>query len=138
MLETISDNPLSTTVISALISHYIFKRWEQTDILSLAGLLLFLPSFLSTLFWNNHTTAQSLLIAFTVYYTVLAASIVLYRLSPFHPLAKYPGPLLGKISAFYLMRISLKGKTSPLYTSSSPETWRYCSHRSQRGFYIRP
>ncbi|KAK7690454.1 hypothetical protein QCA50_005552 [Cerrena zonata] len=122
MLETLSGNPLSTTVVSALISHYIFKRWEQTDILSLAALLLFLPSALSTLFWNNHTATQSLLIAFTVYYIVLATSIVLYRLSPFHPLAKYPGPLPGKISAFHLMWVSFKGRRH-LYLQSLHEEY---------------
>ena len=33
----------------------------------------------------------------------------IYRLSPFHPLAKYPGPVLAKLSMFWLSWVSIKG-----------------------------
>ncbi|KIJ54456.1 hypothetical protein M422DRAFT_58037 [Sphaerobolus stellatus SS14] len=38
------------------------------------------------------------------------SSTVLYRLSPFHPLAKYPGPFLWRITSLYLSYISATGK----------------------------
>ncbi|KAK1221394.1 hypothetical protein PQX77_015801 [Marasmius sp. AFHP31] len=40
----------------------------------------------------------------------MATSIVLYRLSPFHPLAKVPGPMISKITKFRNMYISWMGK----------------------------
>lgn len=40
-------------------------------------------------------------LAFVTYYVTLLSSITLYRLSPFHPLAQYPGPLLPKITKLW-------------------------------------
>lgn len=37
-------------------------------------------------------------------------SIVVYRLSPFHPLAKYPGPIACKISQLWAVLIYSRGK----------------------------
>jgi cytochrome P450 len=36
-------------------------------------------------------------------------SITLYRLSPFHPLAKYPGPVLARITRFWATRHAIGG-----------------------------
>jgi hypothetical protein len=38
---------------------------------------------------------------FAIYATTLLGTIVAYRLSPFHPLADYPGPILARISRFW-------------------------------------
>ncbi|EJD02377.1 high nitrogen upregulated cytochrome P450 monooxygenase 2, partial [Fomitiporia mediterranea MF3/22] len=50
------------------------------------------------------------LFSYLCFYTTLVSSIVLYRISPFHPLAKYPGPLSLKISKFTAMYHALRGK----------------------------
>jgi hypothetical protein len=34
-------------------------------------------------------------------------SIVAYRISPFHPLAKYPGPFTAKLSKLWMVRLSV-------------------------------
>jgi hypothetical protein len=44
-----------------------------------------------------------------LYLFALATSIALYRISPFHPLYAYPGPLLARISRFYTMYSTLDG-----------------------------
>ncbi len=44
------------------------------------------------------------------YFTTLASVTVGYRLSPWHPLANYPGPVLWRISSVYLTYISFMGR----------------------------
>jgi hypothetical protein len=46
----------------------------------------------------------------SVYWAALAASVGVYRLSPFHPLAHYPGPLLARLSRLWALRVALSGQ----------------------------
>ncbi len=46
----------------------------------------------------------------SAYFASLAATTVGYRLSPWHPLAQYPGPTLWKVSSLFLSKISLTGR----------------------------
>ena len=45
--------------------------------------------------------ALAIFSVYATYLTTLATSIILYRLSPFHPLAKYPGPAYLKVSKVF-------------------------------------
>ena len=45
-----------------------------------------------------------------LYLALLATVIVGYRISPFHPLAKHPGPFLCKVTAFWMAYLSLEGE----------------------------
>ena len=69
----------------------------------------------------NHVASQpyralSFLAAFKlsclVYLSALLISVIAYRLSPFHPLAKYPGPLLWRVSMFSSGLYSTTGNKS--------------------------
>jgi hypothetical protein len=45
-----------------------------------------------------------------IYWISLSTSIAVYRLSPFHPLAKIPGPALAKVSRFWAARHVIAGR----------------------------
>lgn len=45
-----------------------------------------------------------------IYLCSLSLSITVYRLSPFHPLAKYPGPVLARISRLWAVYSVIRGK----------------------------
>jgi D-serine deaminase-like pyridoxal phosphate-dependent protein len=44
-----------------------------------------------------------------IYLLTLGASITAYRLSPFHPLAKYPGPVLARVSRLWAAQGVIRG-----------------------------
>lgn len=46
-----------------------------------------------------------LLRTYAIFHTALVSSVVLFRLSPFHSLARYPGPILVKISKLYFVSV---------------------------------
>ncbi|OBZ79546.1 hypothetical protein A0H81_01401 [Grifola frondosa] len=96
--------------VSALATHIIFKRYEPNHIPTHIFLLLVPPSVLSILFPSNFSVSFALLVSFATYLSSLILSIVAYRLSPLHPLAQYPGPLLHKVSKLWMARITRTGK----------------------------
>ncbi|KAJ3781343.1 cytochrome P450 [Lentinula aff. detonsa] len=61
---------------------------------------------------------QSLMLsAYSTFYMVLITSITLYRISPFHPLANIPGPILFKITKFAPLWYHWRGQQSTLFMS---------------------
>jgi hypothetical protein len=58
----------------------------------------------------SYAYASSFTRSLVTYLLALTASIVAYRLSPFHPLAAYPGPRLARISRFWATHQVLKGR----------------------------
>ncbi|KAJ3478916.1 hypothetical protein NLI96_g9421 [Meripilus lineatus] len=93
------------------VTYLIFKRYEPANPLVVFTLLVALPSFLSVLL-AQHVTPFLLApgITFATFYVSLISATVLYRLSPFHPLANYPGPLPCKLSMFWMTWVSKSGK----------------------------
>lgn len=75
-----------------------------------ASLLIGIPLTLATFSVLQHGIVYATLISFIVYYCSMGMSVVAYRLSPIHPLAQYPGPVLAKISAFWMAWVASHGK----------------------------
>lgn len=49
--------------------------------------------------------------AYPLFYLALTVSVCAYRLSPFHPLAKYPGPVMLKVTKLWGAWEGYQGKT---------------------------
>jgi len=96
-------------------THLIFKRSETHQPLHIA-LLIGFPAALTYLCPPSaHSLLSASVTTFATFWITLTTSIVLYRLSSWHPLAKYPGPVICKISGFWLAFIALGGKRHSYY-----------------------
>lgn len=73
-------------------------------------LLVGVPAALSTLLHPHYGATSGITMTFITHYTSLLLSIIVYRVSPFHPLAQYPGPFLAKITKLYHAWQVYKGK----------------------------
>ena len=97
--------------ISLQLVHLIFKQTETCRPYWLFVLLLAIPAYL-TLLYLPHAGSTILAAAkvFSLFWLTLVTSILVYRASPWHPLAKYPGPFLCKLTKFRLAYLALDGK----------------------------
>ncbi|TBU27644.1 high nitrogen upregulated cytochrome P450 monooxygenase 2 [Dichomitus squalens] len=104
-------------IASALVAHQIFRRYETFSIPVHAALLLGFPALVAASLVSHplalddefaHVFRSSL----STYLATLALSIVVYRLSPFHPLAAYPGPWWAKISMLCTALVASTGTRS--------------------------
>ncbi|OBZ71623.1 hypothetical protein A0H81_08343 [Grifola frondosa] len=101
---------LALVVSSALVVHQIFKRYETYSILAHVLLLLVPPRILAIYLEDHFTHFLCILVSYTLYLFTLILSISLYRVSPFHPIAHYPGPLLNKLSKLWMVWVVSRGK----------------------------
>lgn len=60
-------------------------------------------------------SANLVTVTFSAFLFALVLFTVLYRLSPLHPLAKYPGPLFNRVSMFTPAFMAIKGNKSKRY-----------------------
>ncbi|KAH9847877.1 cytochrome P450 [Lenzites betulinus] len=69
-----------------------------------------LSLFLRWLYASGRSALIETATLVSIYALFLISSTILYRLSPWHPLASYPGPLLARLSSLYLTAISGTGR----------------------------
>ncbi|KAG8219853.1 cytochrome P450 [Butyriboletus roseoflavus] len=101
---------LTLDILSALAAHRWFNRHEPS--LSWSLLLVLTVPLLPAWILINHALSfmTAFLAAYVLFFATLFLSIVVYRLSPFHPLAKYPGPIACKISQLCAVAVYSRGK----------------------------
>ncbi|KAL5520950.1 hypothetical protein ACEPAF_2953 [Sanghuangporus sanghuang] len=107
-------------VLCALVVHGIYKQLEvePANLVATFLLLIGVPAT-PCYFLADHIESMllSIVIAYGLFYAVLILSIVLYRISPLHPLAKYPGPVFLKASKLVGMCFALSGKQHVYFKS---------------------
>ncbi|KAF7326534.1 hypothetical protein MVEN_02611600 [Mycena venus] len=104
-------NPTVFALSASLPCHLFFKKYEPSDVPRLVGLLVVSPTLVAFLCQEESgNLLKSLLRTCSLYYCGLILSILSYRISPLHPLAKYPGPVACKISKLWLTHVSSGGK----------------------------
>ncbi|KAJ3785945.1 high nitrogen upregulated cytochrome P450 monooxygenase 2 [Lentinula aff. detonsa] len=100
-------------VILGLTNHLFFRKYEpfgRTVPYALVCLLVepillcLVQAYVSPVQWTRY------LFTYGAFYASLLSSIVLYRLSPFHPLAKVPGPMMHKVSKLWSVWICWQGR----------------------------
>ncbi|KAG5638947.1 hypothetical protein H0H81_008447 [Sphagnurus paluster] len=97
ILET---QPLLQVVALGVLTHLYFRKFEPTSLTNLVSIIVPAPLALLAIQKVAPLNAGQILLTYSVFLVSLICSIVLYRVSPFHPLAKYPGPLINKITQF--------------------------------------
>ncbi|KIJ62772.1 hypothetical protein HYDPIDRAFT_41487 [Hydnomerulius pinastri MD-312] len=118
-MHPLSLQDASIAVVSAgLACHLVFNRYEPVDPHSHAALLVFIPGVLTTVLLPSFSSViHAVVCTYLLYYFTILISVLAYRLSPFHPLAKYPGPIPCRISKFWMAWISSDGKQHKYYSS---------------------
>ncbi|OJA16411.1 hypothetical protein AZE42_05499 [Rhizopogon vesiculosus] len=110
------QDTLPAIVAAGLVCHFVFNRYEPDSPLSHVGLLVIVPSILTTLLLPSASTfMRAFGCAYLLYYSTIVLSVVVYRLSPWHPLARYPGPVPCRISKFWMAWVSRDGKQHCYY-----------------------
>lgn len=88
--------------------HRFFQKYEPQSPGICVFLLFIIPAVASGVFKQGASSILGpLLRTYAIFHATLISSIVLYRFSPFHPLARYPGPVLAKISKLWFVSVPI-------------------------------
>jgi len=98
------------------VSYLVLHKYEPEDFFTVSGLVLVPPSVIT---WVCRTvqsqSSPALTSIFAAYLSLLLGYTVAYRLSPFHPLARYPGPFLARVSKFFMLSVVTMGHAHQYY-----------------------
>ncbi|KAL1717567.1 cytochrome P450 [Schizophyllum commune] len=108
------DHLLPIAVVLALVTHAVFRNYEPSAKTVFATSAAFYLAVVTQSVWREGYTLISACLRAsmlnTAYLATLVLSIAVYRLSPFHPLAAYPGPRLAAQTKWWMVhRVLLKG-----------------------------
>ncbi|KAF5334742.1 hypothetical protein D9758_016895 [Tetrapyrgos nigripes] len=107
-----SSTPLIYSSIAlGMANHLYWKRYERDDtkLKTVAISLLPQPAILVALAQRSFSLAP-ILTSYAAFFLILGTSIILYRISPFHPLAGVPGPFIARITKLWTYRITASGE----------------------------
>jgi len=94
----------------AVLTHLVCNRFEALVTRVVVPLVVLFPIIPLVLVLPYFSVPAAVVVAFGTYYATLLSSIVLYRLSPFHALARYPGPVHLKLSSLFAYGLGASGR----------------------------
>ncbi|KAI9445852.1 hypothetical protein BJY52DRAFT_395640 [Lactarius psammicola] len=115
LLHQILDrmSPLDVGVFvlfTSFTAYQCFHHLEPRSKLPLIALLFVVPALLSVpISYHLPWPPAAVLLAFVAYGSAVISFTLMYRLSPFHPLAKYPGPAIAKTSKLWAAHLCAVG-----------------------------
>ncbi|KAJ4476395.1 cytochrome P450 [Lentinula edodes] len=116
MLRTTMITAEGGATLCALVVHVIFNRVEPRNKTVWFLLLVCLPICLGL---GLHSFYASLFVSvfktLLIFIGSLLSSLIIYRLSPLHPLYGFPGPVLLRISRLASFKILFTGKQHEIY-----------------------
>jgi hypothetical protein len=103
--------------LSGLVLHQIYRIKEPEITPSSLSLIILFPLFSSSIqfYITRVCTLTSFLLSYIICYITWAASVITYRLSPFHPLSSFPGPWHLRISKLINAWIYSKGRQHEIF-----------------------
>ncbi|KAI0682151.1 high nitrogen upregulated cytochrome P450 monooxygenase 2 [Cerioporus squamosus] len=110
-------SPTWSLVSLAVLVHHIFRTRETYRISAHAVLLLGPPTLLAVLdgyLAGVIPTTKTLLSYLATFWTGLLASVIVYRISPFHPLWHYAGPFWCRTTKLWHAALATTGR-QPTY-----------------------
>lgn len=117
LVIALQSSPQAATAISLLagvVSHHLVFRPFEIDGYAWELFFTYFITFLVLIIGHVYLAGYSVILALaralliaTAYNTGVAASILTYR-AFFHPLNRFPGPFLAKMSRFYAMNNAAK------------------------------
>ncbi|KLO08951.1 high nitrogen upregulated cytochrome P450 monooxygenase 2 [Schizopora paradoxa] len=102
----------------AFITYLYFRKFTFAPprVFPTLGYLIVAPAFLSIpCIFSFSTLWRAILMAYSLFYSSLLTITVVYRISPFHPLWKYPGPIFARVSKFWTFRMAKTGRQHIAY-----------------------
>ncbi|KAJ7080336.1 high nitrogen upregulated cytochrome P450 monooxygenase 2 [Mycena belliarum] len=102
-------NVLPVFGLLALMNHAYFHRFEPK---SAGGPIFFLTvqPLLPFLAFGEPLSFYRVCFAYLSFFFALSSSIILYRISPWHPLAHIPGPMVNKVTMLWSVFLAAGGK----------------------------
>ncbi|KAF8520538.1 cytochrome P450 [Gautieria morchelliformis] len=112
------DSRLTSMVLIAggVVSHFIFNKYEPRRVCPTLALILGPPLVVACFLCPpDRPSVIEILGFYAVHLGSLIASLVAYLLSPYHPLAAFPGPIICKLTRLWGLKVVQTGNQHRYY-----------------------